>query len=342
MIVRRLAFILFFLIVTAGLPLGGVSRAETGLPLKGFALGLFSKEKGYNYKKDLMELKATGVNSVLLNVSWYSYDIRSNEIEPRPRDGEKEFTVPDAELAQIIREARQLGLSVLIFPYLRFDVRKPKEWRGVLAPKDFSLWAKNYENFILHYARLAQSTGAEFFSVGSELGSLEEKTDFWKGLIRKVRKVYPGKLTYSANWDHFTHPTFWSDLDLLAITAYHKLSSSKNPSPEEMARKWSELKLKTLAMLGKFGKKFIITEVGYPSLDGAAKAPWNYLAKEPVDLEEQAMCYRAFVQAWKDTSGLLGVYWWVWYGAGGPTDNSYTPRGKPALQVVREWYQGHP
>jgi len=307
-------------------------------PLKGMALGLFSKEKGYDYKKDLRELKALGVNSVLLNVSWYSRDIRGNLIGPRPMDGENEFTVPDATLMAITREARQLGISVVIFPYLRFDHRKPKEWRGVLAPENFALWSKQYENFILHYARLAQASGAEYFSVGSELGSMEEKTEYWRQLIHKTRKVYSGKLLYSANWDHFTHPTFWDDLDLVAITAYHKLTSSKDPDQAALTNKWLEIKPRILAKLGKDGKKFIFTEVGYPSIDGAAKAPWNYLASDPVDIAEQEMCYRAFIEAWSNTPALAGVYWWVWYGEGGSADNSYTPRGKPALQVLKNWY----
>jgi hypothetical protein len=301
------------------------------------ALGLFSKEK-YDYGKDLLELKKAGVNSILLNVSWYQRDIRSLTMEPRAPRGENEFTVPDVELARVIRQARQLGMSVLLFPYLRFDHRAPKEWRGVLEPKDFPTWAKNYERFILHYAQLAQTTGVEYLSVGSELGSLEGQAEFWKDLIRKVRKQYGGKLLYSANWDHYSHPAFWEDLDYLGVTAYHKLSNAKNPSLEEVTKKWVEVRERLLAFSKKFGKKILITEVGYPSLDGAVKAPWNYLASTEVDLQEQELGYQAFIQAWSNVPGLQGVYWWVWYGEGGPADNSYTPRGKPALARLAEWY----
>lgn len=331
---RRLA--LSLIAFAASLP--SVPGAWASPPVKGMALGLFSKEAKYPYDRDIQELKQAGVNSILLTVSWYQYDIRADRIEARKPNGSDEFTTPDEELVQVIRQAHEAGLSVLLFPYLRFDTRAPKEWRGVLAPKNFAAWAQSYEHFILHYARLAQATGVEFFSVGSELGSLEDKTEFWSGIIRKVRHIYRGKLLYSANWDHYQHPTFWGELDYIAITAYHRLTRNEDASFEEIAQKWLEIRRHIEAYLKKQGKKLLITEVGYPSVDGAAVAPWNYLAKTPIDLAEQEHCYRAFIQAWTGVPELEGVYWWVWYGPGGATDNSYTPRGKPALNALKNWY----
>jgi len=98
------------------------------------------------------------------------------------------------------------------------------------------------------------------------------------------------------------------------------------------------LKKKILAFKAQYSQKLIFTEVGYPSLDGGNVNPWNYFAKAQIDLEEQALCYRAFIEAWKGSPELAGVFWWVWFDPGGPKDPGFTPRGKPAENVLREWY----
>lgn len=304
------------------------------------ALGLFSKDPHYDYGRDLQELSGLGVNAILLVVNWYSADIRANVIEPRPDHGAENSTISDAKLSQVIRKAHRHGMKVLLFPYLRFDRRGPKDWRGILAPTDFAAWSKQYEAFILHYAELAKREGVELLSVGSELGSLEEKTEFWRGLIRKVRNRYPGKLLYSSNWDHYSYPTFWGELDYIAMTSYYPLSKRNDPSFPELLATWQGLKKKILAFKAQYPQRLIFTEVGYPSLDGGNVNPWNYFAKAAVDLEEQALCYLAFIEAWKDSPELAGVFWWVWFDPGGPKDPGFTPRGKPAEALLRAWYGG--
>ncbi|HCU23598.1 MAG TPA: hypothetical protein DF383_01170, partial [Deltaproteobacteria bacterium] len=271
---------LFILILCCLAPILPVkSRAENGAPpLKGMALGLFSKEANYDYQKDLDELKGIGVNAISLVVNWYSPDIRSNMIEPKPDNGSENSTIDDAKLIRVVEQAHRRGMKVVLFPYLRFERRGPKDWRGVLAPANFEVWKANYERFIFHYADLAKLHGIEVLSVGSELGSLEEKKEFWEGLIKKVRLRFPGKLLYSANWDHYTYPTFWSSLDYIAITSYYSLSKNNTPTFEELLQTWLNLKKKILLFKAQYPQKLIFTEVGYPSLDGGNVNPWNYFA----------------------------------------------------------------
>lgn len=285
-------------------------------PVRGMALGLFSKEADFDYAREIREIKKLGVNSILLNVSWFQPHIQANVIRPRPFNGQDEFTLPDEVLVGVIQEAHRQGMSVLIFPYLRFDRLMPNEWRGVLQPQNFAEWSNQYEAFILHYAALAEANGVEMLSVGSELGSLEEKDEFWMPLIRKVRQNYRGKLLYSANWDHYRYPTFWGQLDFIGLTSYFELSQSLQPEYEELLKSWQRRKKEILKFQKEHPQKIIFTEVGYPSLDGSAKYPWNYYASAKPDPEEQALCYRAFIQAWSDTPELAGVYWWIWFGEG--------------------------
>jgi hypothetical protein len=335
--------VVFLMSFILGLWFDGLSRENSFSappPLKGMALGLFSEESTHPYSQGIQEIQSLGANAVLLMVPWYQKDIYQNKMEPRFGWGADHITLPDERLRKLIRKAHQSGLKILLMPYLRFDQRGPKEWRGVLKPQNFNQWAIAYQNFILHYAKIAGEEGVDFFSVGSELGSLENKKNFWKKLISKVRKAYPGKLLYSSNWDHYQYPVFWNQLDYIGITSYHRLTEKLPPTLGRLRLSWDEFKKNILQFQKKFpDKKIIITEVGYPSIRGASKDPWNYFADEPVDLEEQALCYQAFIEAWNNTPQLEGVFWWVWFGDGGPQDKTYTPKGKPAQRLVHRWYK---
>ena len=158
-------------------------------------------------------------------------------------------------------------------------------------------------------------------------------------MIRAVRAVFPGLLTYSANWDHYDVPEFWDDLDFVGMSSYHRLSHSKEPAFSELVESWRNVRDRVFAWAKENGKRVVFTEVGYPSLDDCNEYPWNYLLKNPVDLAEQADCYRAFTTVWRKEPMLQGVYFYEWWGEGGPDDKSYTPRGKPAEAVLREYFK---
>ena len=47
-----------------------------------------------------------------------------------------------------------------------------------------------------------------------------------------------------------------------------------------------------------------------------------------------------FTRVWSGDERLGGVFFWNWWGEGGPACHDYTPRGKPAEQVLRRWLTG--
>lgn len=175
--------------------------------------------------------------------------------------------------------------------------------------------------------------------IGSELGSTEYWRARWYHLISQTRRRFKGKLVYSANWDHFDKVSFWRRVDYLGVTGYFELSRKNNASQAELTRAWRKAKRSLMAFRRKHNKPLWVTEVGYPSQDGAATQPWNYTRNARVDLEEQRRCYAAFVSAWSNTPGFGGVFFWNWHGKGGAKDKGYTPRGKPAAKVLRNWFR---
>ena len=71
--------------------------------------------------------------------------------------------------------------------------------------------------------------------------------------------------------------------------------------------------------------------------------PWNYYYKQtatPGGLEEQRRCYRAFMETWKNSPVVGGIIWWEWLNTtGGSDDFNYIPKGKPAENELRQWFQ---
>ncbi len=311
---------------------------------KGIALGLYSKDPSYRYTTELSEIKATGADHVSLVVSWYQKNAHATVIHPQylTKFSNPDFdytTTPNAQLTDVIDQAHQLGLKVFLFPILRLERREDKDWRGSIKPKDPKLWWQSYHNFILSYARLSARHQVELLAVGSELCSMEVYNAAWRRLIQTVRDQYSGKLLYSANWDHYKKINFWRDLDFLGINGYYKLASHPDPTLAELTSRWYEIQKELGDWQGLYNRPIIFTEIGYPSVEGGSQTPWDYTRFAAVNLKEQALCYEAFFQVWGNDSRFGGVYFWNWFGSGGPEDPGYTPRNKPAGEVLTQWFQ---
>jgi hypothetical protein len=281
----------------------------------------------------LDEIAALGATDVALVVAWRQHDVASSSIAAGPG------TASDDVVRAAIRAARARGLRVLVFPIVELEVVAPGAWRGTLAPRDRGAWWSSYEGFVLHYAQLAADEGAEALSIGSELGSTETWRDRWFHLASRVARVFHGELTYSANWDHFTHVSFAARLDWIGVTGYFELTKDAHADEDALADAWKAPRDQLLAWAKEAGKPLVITEIGWPSVDGGVVHPWDYTADGAVDLEEQRRAFRAFARAWGD-GALGGAYVWEWSGPGGAQDRGYTPRDKPAECVLASWYGG--
>ncbi len=304
---------------------------------QGVALGMYFLEEERSYSSYLWEISQLGATHVSMVVAWSQQDVRDPTIASRP-----ERSVSDADLLAAIASAHALGLQVMLFPIVWVEDRAPGEWRGRIAPHDLDAWWASYDAFILHYAALAEDAGVALLSVGSELGSMEQYDDRWRALIANTRDVYGGELLYSANWDHYHVTPFWDAVDHIGVTGYHELTDVEEhiPDVEGVAQAWAPIVADLSALAEQHDRDVIVTELGYVSQRGAARRPWDYTRAGTVDLEAQYDLYRGTYRAWHDAPHLGGVYFWNWFGAGGALDNGYSPRNKPAEQVVRFWFGG--
>ena len=290
----------------------------------------------------LLTLKTIGVNWIAILVTEYMDTKNSTEIY-----ADKALTPSESSLIYVVPMAHSQGLNVML--KLHVD---PKDgtWRGEIFPADIEAWFENYQGRVLHYAKLAENLGVELFCLGTELRSLSGKAfrDHWEKLVSAVRGIFTGSLVYAANWDEFQNVCFWDLLDYVGIDAYFPLSSAQTPSVEELLLAWVPWISLIETWQRKVGKPVIFTEVGYRSIDYAAREPWNWAIEGSYNPAGQANSYHAVFQAFLGKPWFAGLFFWNWQtnpASGGPGDLGYTPQNKPAQEILRKFFgreENHP
>jgi hypothetical protein len=321
---------------------GGGARRDAGAVeprerQRGVALGMFAEDVSFSYAGLLAEIVAVGATHVALVVPVYQTDGVSDDLHLHTR-----LSPTLALVAETIRLARRDGLEVTLFPVVRLSAPRPGEWRGTLAPRDPDAWFRHYGDLLGDLAALAQTAGATRFVVGSELSSLDgaDALPRWRPLVERVRGVFSGKLLYSANWDHYRDAHLPELVDEDGVTGYFNLREP-NASADDATLEagWRRVRHELEAFETPRGRGFVFTELGYRSRAGASATPWDEGSPGVPDAEEQRRAFAAFRRAWAGAPLLAGVYVWNWYGWGGAGTTSYTPRGKPAEQEVRQLLQ---
>jgi hypothetical protein len=284
----------------------------------------------------LAEMRATGADTVALIPTWYQAYRDSTAIAPDP-----EKSPTDASLTIAVALAHANGLKVFLRPLV--DAVGPVS-RTDFDPRSPDAWFASYERFIDHYAILAQRLGADTLSVGAELTSLDgpQYDAQWRRIIAGVRRRFHGALTYSANtraaWDHVR---FWDALDAIGVDAYFPLARG-TPSTADLVARWGASYVPPMAALAaRYGKRVLLTELGYPSATTASWTPWESRGGYSATAQQRGLdaALRAFTsQPW--FGGAMVWDWSVDPRAGGAGDTDYTPQHKPAQATLEHWFGG--
>lgn len=321
-----------------------LTHAASEAPVrKGINLIIYYNDPYFESKVNqlLDSLARLGVNSVGVMLPFVQEQIDSSEVSP-----DASQSLSNANLAILIRAAKARGMSVMLRPVLdeqNLLQQNPQFWRGVLDPADISAWFDSYTRFLLPLATIAQKQGADMFSVGIELSSLEPYTDNWLTLIAQVRAVYSGELLYSLNWDRLTEdpPLFLDALDDVGVDAFFPLTDvptgSLDPSVPDLAQAWTKWLGVTRAYMqdSRTPRSMIFTELGVRAQQGAFQRPYTWNTDTGPSGESQARYYDAACQA-TASLGLSGVYWWYTSLEPSPDMADFDPRGKPAeIEVQR-------
>lgn len=290
------------------------------------------------YLKMIDEIADLGANTVGLSTAGYQEHAGSGWISLDHR-----YSPNKEQFAKLIKRAHERGLKVELMPVLLLKNPRGTEWRGVIQPTDWDQWFSSYLSFIKFFAEVGLENNVEYLAIGAELVSTESMRERWIKVIEEVRKTYHGKLFYSANWDHYKQVTFWDKLDVVGMTTYHKLSDVENPTLADLIKAWAPIRQEIQTWQATINRPILFTEVGWCSQPGCSIEAWNYYRRQEATEageKEQATCYRSFIEAWRGQPGVLGAMWWEWTeGTGGASDFGYTPKGKLAEEVLRQWYR---
>lgn len=243
----------------------------------------------------------------------------------------------------IANAAHAVGQKVMIKPHVwvvgdgwpgEFDLTTEKEWKE---------WEESYKDYILTFAKVADSVNAELFCVGTEYRyAARKREDFWRVLIKEVRKVYTGPITYASNWDNYESVQFWDALDYIGIDGYFPVSKEKTPSYQEVKKGWEEVtdKLNTFSL--NQSKQILFTEYGFKSSDYAVSGMQDEKTNVP-NMGNQFNAYRAFFETIWGQDFFAGGFLWKWTFFRNSTNSGeqnarYTPQGKPAFNLIRQVY----
>jgi hypothetical protein len=341
------SLLLFTLLFNPALVSAAVSDWQQGGSINATTSGDFSSE---SFRQSLRDLVAIGANYATLIIPYYQSNIYSTDIQ-------RGWNTPtDESLVSATQYAHSLGLKVMFKIHIdTYDY----QWRANINPSDRATWFNKYEAMLVHYANLAKNNGVEEFCIGAETISMTSEgmnssnTFYWNRMIASVRNIYSGKLTYSSQrteggpghaFDEQYGIKFWDKLDYLGISGYFPIATwTNNPTKQEVINAWSTIEqTKILPFQQMYNKPVIFTEIGYRSLYGANREPWEYNRQDTPSSQVQSALYDGLMEFWNNKSYFQGIHMWDWESnpnAGGENTTSFTPQNKSTEEILAKWFK---
>ena len=306
--------------------------------------------KGYGsepYVRTLQQTRRWGGTWISLTPFGRTMNLRPTGVD---LTFESAFSDNRKAIVRAIAQAHRSGLRVMLVPHLWVE---SGEWRAQIDPGSdagWNRWMDGYERFLLTWARVAQEAGAEMLSVGVELRSWVTSSRAWRfeQLIERVRKVYRGLLTYSANWDDADDTIVWGHLDVIGINAFYPLTDQPNASLDQLVAGGQRVAKQVQQLAETWKRPVLFTEIGYTTRPDPALRPWEWpdtMRDVVVDQQAQALAYEALLQPLIDLPSFAGFFVWRVYAD--PDDMSqeaewgFSPRGKLAELVVRDAFAAY-
>lgn len=259
-----------------------------------------------------------------------------------------EWSHYDSMYINVSEKLHARNMHVMFKPHLWMS----EGWRSNIKmenEEEWDIWFDSYERHMLHYALLAEHMKADLYCIGTEFrSSVIQQPERWQGLIRKIKEIYKGKLTYAANWDDdYDDIKFWKDMDYIGIQAYYPLTNKNNPSLGEIKDGWQSHIKKLKQLSQKHNKPILFSEIGYRSDESATIEPWAW--GEALDKETnlasnttQNLAYEALFQQLWNEDWFAGMYFWQWHNSSEECNEhermEFTPRYKPAENTMAKWY----
>ena len=295
--------------------------SEVG-PFRGITVGPIesSQQQGRGYGTPYSE--ALLDHLVRMGVTWISLTPFGRVWSLSSTDVYMDFEAPyednRASVARMIAQAHARGIRVLVIPHLW--VWNESGWRGEIDFPDPASWQEyqaSYRAFVLAWAIDAAAAGADAFSIGVECKSWSGRFGaFWTRFIADVRSVFPGLLTYSANWDEAEDVLFWDQLDLIGVNAFYPLAPANDAIFETYVEGATRIADQVEGLSEVLDMPVLFVEVGYTTRENAAVEPWLWpdgMTDVAYSEEEQARALEASFRAFAPREWFAGFFLWRYY-----------------------------
>ncbi len=302
-------------------------------------------------EQTIEDLLKTNIEWITLVPFGWQENYESEKIGRRHSDYSK-WTGRDSSFMKKVEILKAKGFYIMIKPHIWLGKSDSGKWRSDISPKTkegWENWSESYRKFIFHYAKMSQLYEVDLFCIGTELhATVKEHPEFWIQLIKDIRKIYSGEITYAANWNAEADDVkFWDQLDYIGIQAYYPLTDKIEPSVKNLKKGWKKHVDQIEKLHHRYNKPILFSELGYKSTPDAGIEPWvwanaiNSLYKK-VSYKTQANCYEAFFQTFWKKDWFDGVHFWEWQASRNHhrkrKDINFTPQQKPAENIMTKWF----
>jgi len=345
--------------VSYTMPMPGADgwRASGQDAIRGITIGpienAYHPDVGYGsaaYARTLDECVRMGATWVAITPFGRVGDLQGLGVDPT---FESPFSKNKRDVARAIAMAHAQRIRVMLVPHLWVE---SGEWRAKIDPPTdaaWDAWAKSYGAFVRAWAAVAESTHADLFSAGVELRSwvTTPRAKSFAALVRDLRAIYKGPITYSANWDDVEDTVILGELDIIGINAFYPLAQEDGATFDALREGGVRVRDRVNRLANIWHKPILFTEIGYTTRPNPAIRPWEWpdaMRGVRVDVQSQAEAYLALLSPLLDEPAFMGAFVWRVYAD--PDDVSqeaewgFSPRGKLAELVVRDafaaWWAG--
>lgn len=273
-----------------------------------------------------------------------------------------------SHIAAGVARAKSLGMRVTVNPFV--EPVNFSTWRGFYNPSpgssEWNTFWGDYDQYITDVAAMAESSGADSLTVGTELRGLTRNSGNntkWGEVISSADAEFSGTLGYAANWDNYNNSnvasTIWDNaaIDFIGIDSYFQGLLSNNQAdnsgtyPNEsfitqVENAWNskldnEILPFAAARQSGSGLPVEFTEVGYLPYNRTSRTPQN--SNGSLDQDEQNMVFEGLMRALdgrQASDEFLAAHIWQWDmpGSGGSLWNM-NPNGGNQVnnQQTAQW-----
>ena len=333
--------------------------ADNSIQVKGILLESSLNSKGLsNFENSLVNIGVSGANWLFLSPSW---SFQANVNQTIGLNPGKNLVAND--LVEIKDKTGEAGMGLAIYPQIKTNVPLNNYWTSSdLSFNWWQRWFDQYERFILNYADFCESHGIRTLIIGGSKVSAAfpggilpngnpsnvpyNIPDRWSLLLEKIRSRFSGQIGFALPYspDASGYPPFISSVDFLLLEFDTSLSTSTNPTVEDLTENFNSLLDNNINKLYAAYQKPVILGINYFSVDGTASAcngtnsNCSVPDANPIDVSEQADVYQAILKSSIAKTWLLGIVSMDYNPSVSVKDASASINGKPAFKVLTYYF----